>query len=90
MVGTLSLGTNSLTMINTISTVTSLVSLSPSILNSLVSNYTNYLTALPSTANFTTLTVGGNTVATQSWVTSNGYLTTLQPTSPLLLWEIMQ
>ena len=31
------------------------------------------LTSLPSTANFTTLTVSNNTVATQAWVTSQSY-----------------
>ena len=31
------------------------------------------LTSLPSVANFITLTVGNNAVATQSWVTSQSY-----------------
>ena len=34
-------------------------------------------TALPSTASFTTLTIGLNAVATQSWVPSQAYLTML-------------
>jgi len=72
MAGTLSLASNSLTMINTISSVTSLVTLSPSILKSLVTNYSTYLTSLPTTANFSTLTVGSNAVATQAWVAGNG------------------
>ena len=44
-----------------------------------------YLTTLPSIANFTTLTVSNNTVATQSLVTSQAYLTTLPETGSLPL-----
>jgi len=32
-----------------------------------------YLTTLPSTANFSTLTISNNAVATQTWVTSQNY-----------------
>ena len=51
------------------------------IATSLISNYNKYLTALPSTADFTTLTIASNAVATQVWVISNGYLTVL-PSTP--------
>jgi hypothetical protein len=40
----------------------------------------NYLTSLPTTADFSTLTIGGKNAATQSWVQSQNYLTSL-PTS---------
>ena len=39
------------------------------------------LYSLPTTANFTTLTVGNNAVATQAWVTGNAYLTSLPSTA---------
>ena len=39
------------------------------------------LTALPSTANFTSLSISTNAVATQSWVTSQAYLTALPSTA---------
>ena len=39
------------------------------------------LKTLPSTAIFTSLTINTNAVATQSWVTSQAYLTTLPSTA---------
>ena len=41
----------------------------------------NYLTALPSTANFTSLTVADKTVATEEWVEGKNYLTALPSTA---------
>ena len=40
--------------------------ITPAIVNYLILNINKYLTALPSTANFTTLAISSNTVATQS------------------------
>ena len=42
------------------------------------------LYSLPSKANFTTLTISSNPVATQAWVTGNNYLTSLPNTVALL------
>ena len=39
------------------------------------------LYSLPTTANFTTLNIGNNAVATQAWVTGNAYLTSLPRTA---------
>jgi len=58
--------------------------MTPTIAASLISNVNKYLTALPSTANFTSLTLANNAVAIQSWVTRNGFLTALPNTVALL------
>ena len=57
--------------------------MTPTIAASLILNYNKYLTALPSTANFTALTVANKVVDTQSWVTGNVYLTALPSTANL-------
>ena len=43
--------------------------MTPTIAASLITNYIKYLTAIPSTAKFNTLTLANNAVATQSRVT---------------------
>ena len=47
-------------------------------------NYNKYFTALPSTASFTTLTIGANAVATEAFVTGKNFLTALPKTVALL------
>ena len=95
MVGTLSLGTNSLTMIRTISTLTSLVTLTPTILGSLVGNYSNYLTSIPTsylqTSNLSSLSaltmVGTLSLGTNSLTMINtiSTVTSLVSLSPSIL-----